>query len=94
VLERIEGRGNDAITTPRGLVTPAMLDDIVDGAEPAIEHWQLQGSPDGWILQVVGSDGNKAAAALTEALAAKVEPRATSTILPEPSGKYRMVRPQ
>ena len=74
-----------------------MLDDLVDGAEPAVAHWQLQaaaGSPDGWILQVVGSDGTKAAAALADKLGTPVEPRATTTILPEPSGKYRMVRPQ
>jgi phenylacetate-CoA ligase len=96
VLSRIEGRGNDAIATANGLYTPAMLDDIVDSAEPAIAHWQLTGGgPDaGWILHVVGSDGAKAAAALADKLGTKVEPRATTTILPEPSGKYRMVRPQ
>lgn len=95
VLSRIEGRGNDAIATASGLYTPAMLDDIVDGAEPSIAHWQLTGGgPDGWILHVVGSDGDKAAAALADKLGTKVEPRATTTILPEPSGKYRMVRPQ
>jgi phenylacetate-coenzyme A ligase PaaK-like adenylate-forming protein len=94
ILSRIEGRGNDAITTPRGLFTPAMLDDIVDGAEPAIVHWQLTGSGDGWILHTVGGDGAQAAAALAEQLGTSVEPRATATILPEPSGKYRMVRPQ
>lgn len=97
VLARIEGRGNDAITTPRGLFTPAMLDDIVDAADPAIAQWQLQGTPgnDGrWILDVVASDGEKAAAALGDKLGAAVEPRTTATILPEQSGKYRMVRPQ
>jgi len=94
VLSRIEGRGNDAITTPRGLFTPAMLDDIVDIAEPAIAQWQLQGAGDGWILHVVQSDGDKAAAALGDKLGATVEPRTTATILPEQSGKYRMVRPQ
>ncbi|MCU1283510.1 MAG: hypothetical protein JWM53_7056 [bacterium] len=96
VLARIEGRANDAIVTPRGLFTPAMLDDIVDGADPSIAQWQLQGaSSDGsWILHVVASDGAKAAAALAEKFGSTVEPRATTTILPEPSGKYRMVRPQ
>ena len=94
ILGRIEGRGNDAITTARGLFTPAMLDDLVDAAEPAIAQWQLQGSGDQWILHVVGSDGAKAAAALADKLGTTVEPRATATILPEPSGKYRMVRPQ
>ncbi|HXU71338.1 MAG TPA: hypothetical protein VN947_18525 [Polyangia bacterium] len=96
VLSRIEGRGNDAIATANGLYTPAMLDDLVDTAEPAIAHWQLTGGgPEGgWILHVVASDGTKAAAALADKLGTKVEPRATTTILPEPSGKYRMVRPQ
>lgn len=94
ILARIEGRGNDAITTPRGLFTPAMLDDIVDSAEPAIAQWQLQGAGDGWILHAVASDGTKAAAALAEKFGSTVEPRTTATILPEPSGKYRMVRPQ
>ncbi|HWE28943.1 MAG TPA: hypothetical protein VHB97_13125, partial [Polyangia bacterium] len=97
ILARIEGRGNDAITTPRGLFTPAMLDDIVDAAEPAIAQWQLQaaaGNEGNWILQTVASDGTKAAAALAEKFGTTVEPRATTTILPEPSGKYRMVRPQ
>ena len=97
ILSRIEGRGNDAITTPHGLVTPAMLDDVVDAADPSIAHWQLQAAPGnggGWILHVVGSDGNNAAAALADKLGAPVEPRATTTILAEPSGKYRIVRPQ
>ncbi|HEX8953628.1 MAG TPA: hypothetical protein VF945_17345 [Polyangia bacterium] len=94
ILARIEGRGNDAITTPRGLFTPAMLDDLVDAADAAIAQWQLQATGDGWILHVVASDGAKAAAALADKLGTTVEPRATTTILPEPSGKYRMVRPQ
>jgi phenylacetate-coenzyme A ligase PaaK-like adenylate-forming protein len=94
ILGRIEGRGNDAITSPRGLFTPAMLDDMVDAAEPAIAQWQLQGAGDDWLLHVVASDGTNAAAALAEKLGAAVEPRPTTTILPEQSGKYRMVRPQ
>jgi phenylacetate-CoA ligase len=94
ILSRIEGRANDAVTTPRGLFTPAMLDDVVDAAEPTVAHWQLQAAGYNWILQVVGSDGARAAAALAEKFGSTVEPRATTTILPEPSGKYRMVRPQ
>ena len=94
VLARVEGRSNDAVPSARGLYTPAMLDDVVDAAEPAIAHWQLQASGDSWILHVVGSDGARAAAALGDALGTTVEPRVTTTILPEPSGKYRMVRPQ
>lgn len=95
VLSRIEGRANDAVPTDRGLLTPAMLDDLVDGAEPAIVQWQLQAAPSsGWILHAVGSDGARAAAALGSALGSTVEPRPTTTILPEPSGKYRIVRAQ
>jgi phenylacetate-coenzyme A ligase PaaK-like adenylate-forming protein len=98
VLGRIEGRGNDAIATPRGLFTPAMLDDIVDAADPTVAQWQLAGAStsDGgsFVLHIVQSDGVKAAAALADKLGTTVEPRATTTILPEPSGKYRMVRPQ
>ncbi len=97
ILARIEGRGNDAIATPRGLFTPAMLDDVVDGADASIAHWQLGGNPasaGAWILHVVGSDGVAAAAALADKIGTTVEPRATTTILPEASGKYRMVRPQ
>jgi phenylacetate-coenzyme A ligase PaaK-like adenylate-forming protein len=97
VLERIEGRANDAVLAPRGLFTPAMLDDLVDGADDSLVQWQLQGAAGndaGFILHVVGSDGAKSAAALAAALGTTVEPRATTTILPEVSGKYRMVRPQ
>jgi phenylacetate-CoA ligase len=94
ILGRIEGRANDAITAPRGLYTPAMLDDVIDAADATIAHWQLQAAGDGWILHVVASDGVKAAAALADKLGTTVEPRSTTTILPEPSGKYRMVRPQ
>lgn len=98
VLSRIEGRANDAVPTERGLLTPAMLDDLVDVAEPTVQQWQLQaappnnGMPGGWILHVLGSEGTRAAAALSTALGAAVEPRPTTTILPEPSGKYRIVR--
>lgn len=94
LLQRVEGRANDAIATAAGLVTPAALDDVVDGADGDIAQWQLQGTPSGWALQVVGSDGARAAAALAERIGSTVEPRPTATILPEPSGKYRMVRPQ
>ncbi|MGZ3439477.1 MAG: hypothetical protein ACXVDD_08170 [Polyangia bacterium] len=94
ILGRIEGRANDAITTQRGMFTPAMIDDVVDAADPSIAQWQLQGSGDGWILQVIGSDGVKAASVLGDKLATTVEPRATTTIMAEASGKYRMVRPQ
>ena len=54
ILARIEGRGNDAITTPRGLFTPAMLDDVVDAAEPTIAHWQLQAAGDAGLRPAIG----------------------------------------
>jgi hypothetical protein len=71
-----------------------MLDDVVDGADATIVHWQLQRSEAGWVLHVVGaSDGGaSAAAALAAALAAPVEARAAALIQPEASGKYRIVR--
>src|SRR6266542_781935 len=41
VLGRIEGRANDAVEAGGRLWTPAMLDDVVDGADESIVHWQL-----------------------------------------------------
>jgi phenylacetate-CoA ligase len=92
VLARVEGRANDAVECKSGLLSPAMLDDVVDNAEPAIDQWQLQRGTNGWILHVVGAEGTSAAAALADSLSAAVEARTTATILPEASGKYRMVR--
>jgi hypothetical protein len=93
VLSRVEGRAHDALRTERGLLSPAMIDDLIDGAEPAVVQWQLEAaSPGGWLLHVVGSAGVRASAALAGALGATVEPRATATIPPEASGKYRSVR--
>lgn len=94
LIERIEGRANDAIESAGGLLTPAGLDDLVDGAEPGIEHWQLQRHDDGWVLHCVGGaqQGVSAAAALAEALGQPVSARPTPLIQPEASGKYRIVR--
>jgi hypothetical protein len=95
VLGRIEGRANDAVEARGRLWTPAMLDDLVDGADESIVHWQLQREPGGVaILQVVGGSdgGTRAAAALSAALGMPVEARATAMIQPEASGKYRIVR--
>jgi phenylacetate-CoA ligase len=102
-LERIEGRANDAIERNGTLYTPAALDDIVDGADETLAQWQLTrsepersiaGGPEQWVLHVVGSSdgGARAAAALSAALGAPVEPRAAALIQPEASGKYRIVR--
>jgi hypothetical protein len=72
-----------------------MLDDAIDGADPRIEGWQLQREPDGaFTLGVVGeTDGAQAAEAAAGLLEARVTPRIEAAILPEGSGKYRMVRP-
>ena len=59
-LTRVEGRGDDCL----GAITPAMIDDAVDGAEPAIESWQLGRDGSGFILRLVGSSGVAAAAAV------------------------------
>jgi len=92
-LARIEGRLSDCLRTDGGLFTPAGLDDLVDEAEPAIEAWQLAEEPSGWRLRVVGSDGTKAAAALTAAVGRSITASREAAILPEGSGKYRLVRP-
>jgi phenylacetate-CoA ligase len=92
LLRRVEGRAADALPTPGGLVTPAALDDLVDAADETIEQWQLARGAAGWELHVVGSDGARAASAIGERLGAPVEPRPATVIVPEASGKYRMVR--
>jgi phenylacetate-CoA ligase len=96
LLARIEGRANDAVEVGGKLWTPATLDDVVDGADETIVHWQLARSEadDKWILHTVGgSDGGaRAAAALTAALGTAVEARPAPMIQPEASGKYRIVR--
>jgi phenylacetate-coenzyme A ligase PaaK-like adenylate-forming protein len=86
---RIEGRGDDCV----GTVTPAVLDDAIDAAEPAVEGWQLTRDDDGWVLRVVGAPGAAAAAAATKLLDAPVAARTEAALLPEGSGKYRLVRP-
>jgi phenylacetate-CoA ligase len=92
VLARIEGRAADALPSPAGLLTPAMLDDIVDGADETIVQWQLARGAAGWELHVVGSDGARAAQAVAMRLGAGVEARPTTAIVAEASGKYRTVR--
>jgi phenylacetate-coenzyme A ligase PaaK-like adenylate-forming protein len=92
VLARVEGRAADALPSQSGLLTPAMIDDIVDGADESIAQWQLARGAAGWELHVVGGDGLRAAAAVGERLGATVEPRPTTAIVAEASGKYRTVR--
>ncbi len=97
-LARIEGRADEAIAVDahgrRELVTPAMLDDLVDAAEPEIDAWQLQSAPaGGFALHVVGASGERAAMALSERLGdCRVRAQREAAIGPEGSGKYRLVR--
>jgi phenylacetate-CoA ligase len=99
LLERVEGRVNDAlVTADRTLLSPAALDDIVDGDDDTLAQWQLCARDDGagFLLRVVttgsGDHGRAAAARLSQRLGVPVEPRLEAAILPEGSGKYRLVR--
>ncbi len=92
-LSRIEGRLSDCIRTNERLYTPAGLDDLIDETDPSIEAWQLAEEPSGWRLRTVGSDGAKAASALSAALHRPIAATREAAILPEGSGKYRLVRP-
>ena len=93
LLERIEGRVNDSVPLGDRLVTPAELDDAIDAAAPTIEAWQLVRESNGFTLRVVGTDGAAAAQAVSKLVEGPVEVRAEAAILPEASGKYRLVRP-
>ncbi|HZS37166.1 MAG TPA: hypothetical protein VFF06_10075 [Polyangia bacterium] len=99
LLERVEGRAADCIGSPDGKwITPAALDDAVDAADPTIAAWQLalDGSAAAGsgthTLRVVGSDGKAAAEALAALLGARVQASREMAIVPEGSGKYRLVR--
>jgi phenylacetate-CoA ligase len=90
-LARIEGRAGDCL----GAVTPAALDDAIDAAAPGVSAWQLVVSG-GYTLRAVAlSQGEAAAAAAAVAplIGATVAPRLEAALLPEGSGKYRLVRP-
>jgi phenylacetate-coenzyme A ligase PaaK-like adenylate-forming protein len=92
LLKRVEGRVADCLQVDGRWVTPAALDDLVEASEP-LDGWQLVKEPSGYTLRVVGGDGSSAAAALGERVQAQVTPRPEAAILPEGSGKYRLVRP-
>jgi phenylacetate-coenzyme A ligase PaaK-like adenylate-forming protein len=92
LLERVEGRANDALTVNGVLRTPAELDDAIEAAEP-LDAWQLVRDGERFLLHVVGGAGDKAARAVEKLLGAPIETRAEAAILPEPSGKYRLVKP-
>jgi phenylacetate-coenzyme A ligase PaaK-like adenylate-forming protein len=93
LLQRVEGRGDERV----GGASPAMLDDAIDAADPAISAWQLIGekapAAEGeYVLKVVGSDGRAAATAVEQLTGARVTPRSEAALLPEGSGKYRLVK--
>jgi phenylacetate-CoA ligase len=92
LLKRIEGRVADSIVLDGRPVTPAQVDDVVDAAEP-LDAWQLAKEPQGYTLRAVGGAGTRAAATLSARLNAQVVARPEAAILPEGSGKYRLVRP-
>lgn len=94
LLERVEGRTADAIEVAGQVLTPAALDDAVDAADPSVFAWQLQREGPGFQLRFVGEgDGRAAADALSARLGGPVKATRESAILPEASGKYRLVRP-
>jgi phenylacetate-coenzyme A ligase PaaK-like adenylate-forming protein len=95
LLERLEGRYGDCFFGPRGLVTPAMIDDAIDPVEPGLSGWQLWREASGFSLRVVGpadETGGRAARAVAQLVDAPVAPRVEAAILPEGSGKYRLVK--
>jgi phenylacetate-coenzyme A ligase PaaK-like adenylate-forming protein len=92
-FSRIEGRAGDCVAIEGGVVTPAQLDDAIDAADAEISMWQLQRDGASWTLRVVGSSGEAAARAISPLVGAPVAARREAAILPEGSGKYRLVRP-
>jgi phenylacetate-coenzyme A ligase PaaK-like adenylate-forming protein len=98
LLARVEGRRDEALDSAgaagRELLTPAMIDDLVFAEEPEIEAWQLESQANGGlVLHAVGASGERAAAALCRRLGAgRVRAQREASILPEGSGKYRLVR--
>jgi phenylacetate-CoA ligase len=97
LLARVEGRSNDAlVAADQTLLSPAQLDDIVDDAAATLAQWQLAAREDGagFTLRMVGAsaeEGRAAATALSARLGVPVEARSEAAILPEGSGKYRLV---
>ncbi len=92
LLERIEGRIGECVTAGGRVITPAMIDDAVDAAAPHLEKWQLVSEHGRYTLKGVGDGVAAAAQALEPLLGAAVEARSEQAILPEPSGKYRLVK--
>jgi hypothetical protein len=93
LLERVEGRAADCLRAADGTLTsPAALDDAVEAADPSLVAWQLTGGVGGYTLRAVGSDGKAAADALAKLLGASVQASREVALVPEGSGKYRLVR--
>ena len=95
LLERVEGRLADCSEVNGETITPLMLDDAIHGLlgpNSRLEQWQLQGD----VLHVVdpASRDSAAAAALavSSLLARPIRGEHVSTIAPEASGKYRLVK--
>ena len=95
LLERVEGRLADCSEVNGETITPLMLDDAIHGLlgpDSTLEQWQLQGD----VLHVVdpASRDSAAAAALavSSVLARPIRGEHVSTIAPEASGKYRLVK--
>jgi len=95
LLERVEGRLADCSEVNGETITPLMLDDAIHGLlgpDSTLEQWQLQGD----VLHVVdpASRDSAAAAALavSSLLARPIRGEHVSTIAPEASGKYRLVK--
>jgi phenylacetate-CoA ligase len=92
-LARVEGRGDELLGD--GAVTPALVDDAVDAAAPSVTAWQLAIAAGSHTLRAVApseSEVQAAAAAVTRLIGAPVAPRLEAALLPEGSGKYRLVR--
>jgi phenylacetate-CoA ligase len=95
LLERVEGRQSDCVTVAGETITPLMLDDAIHaalGSAATLEQWQLAGDT----LQVVDPASRASAAVAAEAvsglLARRVRGEHVSSIAPEASGKYRLVK--
>jgi phenylacetate-coenzyme A ligase PaaK-like adenylate-forming protein len=91
-LVRVEGRSSDCLDRRCGLLTPAMIDDAIEEVDTTLSDWELVAEGDEFRLHVVGSDGRAAATRLAALLSANVEVRVESALLPESSGRIRVVR--
>jgi phenylacetate-CoA ligase len=95
LLERVEGRLSDCVEVNGETVTPLMLDDAIHealGAHATLEQWQLHGET---LLLVDPASPDSAAIAartVSELLARPIRGERVTSIAPEASGKYRLVK--